>query len=148
MKLQPKNYRYIADVADEYCCDCYIDGFIAHEIQEIIPICVTGIKDDPDQMQSIDYSKLTPICVGAIQELNEKLNEKVDKMQLLIDSQYDMIKNLMTRLENLENNFYINNNSSAISSSVIGGGTIGVETSGGTNVETSGGTNVETSGTD
>ena len=99
MKLQPKNYRYIADVADECCCDCYIDGFIAHEIQEIIPICVTGIKDDPDQMQSIDYSKLTPICVGAIQELNNK----VDKMQELIDIQCEMIKILITRLDKLEN---------------------------------------------
>ena len=99
MKLQPKNYRFIADALDECCCDCYIDGFIAHEIQEIIPICVSGVKDDPEQMQSIDYSKLTPICVGAIQELNNK----VDKMQVLIDSQYDIIKTLITRLENLEN---------------------------------------------
>ena len=96
MKLQPKNYRFIADALDECCCDCYIDGFIAHEIQEIIPICVSGVKDDPEQMQAIDYSKLTPICVGAIQELNNK----VDKMQELINSQYEMIKILMTRLEN------------------------------------------------
>ena len=102
MKLQPKNYRYIADVADECCCNCYFDGFLAHEIQEIIPMCVSGLKDDPNQMQSIDYSKLTPICVGAIQELNQELNEKIDKMQVLIDSQYDMIKILITRLEKLE----------------------------------------------
>ena len=102
MKLQPKNYRFIEDAKDECCCNCYIDGFLAHEIQEIIPMCVSGVKDDPNQMQSIDYSKLTPICVGAIQELNQELNEKIDKMQVLIDSQYDMIKILMTRLEKLE----------------------------------------------
>jgi len=115
MKLQPKNYRYIADVADENCCDCYFDGFIAHEIQEIYPMCVSGIKDDPDQMQSIDYSKLTPICVGSIQELNNKVNSQ----QLLIDTQYKLIQNLIERLDILEKKNYIDNNSLAISDKVI-----------------------------
>jgi hypothetical protein len=61
-------------------------------------MCVSGVKDDPENFQQMDYSKLTPICVGAIQELNQK----VDKMQELIDSQYDIIKMLMTRIEKLE----------------------------------------------
>lgn len=98
MKLQPKNYRFIADALDECCCDCYIDGFIAHEIQEIIPICVSGVKDDPDQMQSVDYSKLTPICVGAIQELAEL----VQKQQKIIENQTLLIQNIMERLQILE----------------------------------------------
>ena len=105
MKLQPKNYRYIADVADECCCDCYFDGFIAHEIQEIIPMCVSGIKDDPDQMQSMDYSKLTPICVGALQELNDKVDkqqEMINKQQEMIDKQQEMIKDLIILINNKE----------------------------------------------
>ena len=109
MKLKPKNYRFIADVEDECCCNCYMDGFIAHEIQEILPMIVTGEKDDPNQMQQMDYSKLTPICVGSIQELNEKIEKQqilIDKQQILIDSQYEMIKMLISRLEILE----LNNN--------------------------------------
>jgi len=92
MKLQPKNYRFIADANDESCCECYFDGFLAHEVENIVPMAVTGIKDDPNMMQQLDYSKFTPICVGAIQELNEKINNQ----QKLIDM-------LMTRLEILEN---------------------------------------------
>ena len=105
MKLQPKNYRFIADALDESCCNCYIDGFLAHELQEIIPISVSGVKDDPEQMQSIDYSKLTPICVGAIQELNEKVDkqqEMINKQQEMIDKQYNMIKDLIILINNKE----------------------------------------------
>jgi len=98
MKLQPKNYRFIADAKDESCCDCYFDGFLAHEVQDIVPMAITGDKDDPNQMQVMDYSKLTPICVGAIQEVNEK----VDKMQLIIDNQQKIIEMLIKRIEILE----------------------------------------------
>jgi len=98
MKLKPKNYRFIADAKDESCCDCYFDGFLAHEVSDIIPMAVSGVKDDPNNFQQLDYSKFTPICVGSIQELNEK----VDKMQLIIDTQQKMIDLLMKRLNNLE----------------------------------------------
>jgi hypothetical protein len=47
-------------------------GVIAHELQEILPYAVNGIKDG-EKMQGVDYSKLVPILVKAIQELNEKL---------------------------------------------------------------------------
>ena len=49
-----------------------MDGVLAHELAEVIPYAVTGIKDAKD-MQSVDYSKLVPIMVKAIQELNDKL---------------------------------------------------------------------------
>jgi hypothetical protein len=99
MKLKPKNYRFIADVQNELCCECYFDGFLAHEIQEVIPMIVTGEKDDPNQMQQLDYSKLTPILTGAVQELKNE----VDSMKLIIDTQQKMIDLLMIRLEILEN---------------------------------------------
>jgi hypothetical protein len=44
-----------------------ITGFIAHEIQEILPYLVSGEKDGED-MQSMDYAKLTPLLTKAIQE--------------------------------------------------------------------------------
>jgi len=92
MKLQPKNYRFIADAKDECCCDCYFDGFLAHEVQDIIPMAVTGAKDDPDNFQQMDYSKLTPLLTGAVKELNEL----VQKQQILINT-------LIKRIEILEN---------------------------------------------
>ena len=97
LKLKPKNYRYIKNVEEN---DFRIsEGFIAHEVEDILPSAITGTKDDPENFQMLDYSSFTPLLTGAIQELNNK----VDKMQVLIDSQYEMIKMLMTRLENLEN---------------------------------------------
>ena len=47
-------------------------GGIAHEIQEIVPQAVTGEKD-AKEMQSVDYSKLVPILVQAIQELKAEI---------------------------------------------------------------------------
>jgi len=53
-------------------------GVIAHELQDIIPYAVQGKKDELDldgneKMQSVDYSKIVPVLIKAIQELNEKL---------------------------------------------------------------------------
>jgi hypothetical protein len=95
MKLQPKSYRFIKDV--EYGQDFIFDGFIAHEVEDIVPMSVSGKKDDPEVFQQLDYSKFTPLCVSAIQELNEL----VQKQQTLIDT-------LIKRIEILENNVVIN----------------------------------------
>jgi hypothetical protein len=54
-------------------------GFIAHEIQAIVPDCVVGEKDaisengEPDYQQ-VDYSKLVATLTSAIQELNAKVD--------------------------------------------------------------------------
>ena len=44
-----------------------VDGFFAHEVAPIIPEAVTGEKDAED-MQQLDYSKLTPLLTAALQE--------------------------------------------------------------------------------
>jgi hypothetical protein len=49
-----------------------MDGVLAHELQEVLPYAVTGQKDDKE-MQSVDYSKIVPILVKAIQELKAEL---------------------------------------------------------------------------
>jgi len=49
-------------------------GVLAHELQEVIPQAVTGEKD-AEQMQSVDYSKLVPILVQAIQEQQKQIEE-------------------------------------------------------------------------
>ena len=51
--------------------DYRMDGVIAHELAEVIPYAVVGEKD-AKEMQSVDYSKLTPILIKAIQELSSK----------------------------------------------------------------------------
>ena len=55
------------------------DGFIAHEIQAVIPNCVTGEKDAVNEdgtpkYQQMDSSGVIPFLVKAIQELNAKVD--------------------------------------------------------------------------
>lgn len=54
-------------------------GVMAHELAEILPYAVQGEKDG-EQMQSVDYSKLTPILVKAIQEQNQTIQELNEKL--------------------------------------------------------------------
>ena len=55
-----------------------VDGFLAHEAQEIVPEAVTGEKDAVDadgnpEYQGIDQSKLVPLLVATIQELEARI---------------------------------------------------------------------------
>ena len=47
-------------------------GVVAHELQEILPEAVSGIKDE-EEMQGVDYGKITPILIKAIQELEARI---------------------------------------------------------------------------
>jgi len=47
-------------------------GFIAHELQEVSPIAVSGTKDG-EEMQGVDYSKLVPELIAAVQYLLAKV---------------------------------------------------------------------------
>jgi hypothetical protein len=65
--LQVHRFNFIADP------DTVVDGFIAHEAQEVVPECVTGTKDEVDAdgnpvYQGIDQSKLVPLLTAALQE--------------------------------------------------------------------------------
>jgi len=55
-----------------------MDGVIAHELAEVLPYAVTGIKDG-EQMQSVDYSKIVPVMVQAIKELKAELDTYTGK---------------------------------------------------------------------
>ena len=55
-----------------------VDGFFAHEVSSVVPIAVTGTKDQVDSdnnpvYQGIDQSKLVPLLVAAVQELIGKV---------------------------------------------------------------------------
>jgi hypothetical protein len=65
--LRPIKYNFIGD-------SDVVSGFLAHEVQEVIPRAVTGEKDGVDadgepEYQGIDHSVLVPTLVGAVQEL-------------------------------------------------------------------------------
>lgn len=64
-KIKVYDYEWKAD-------NSRMNGVIAHELQEVIPYAVTGEKDG-DAMQQVDYSKLVPILVQAIQELKSEI---------------------------------------------------------------------------
>jgi hypothetical protein len=48
------------------------EGFIAHELQQIIPSAVDGEKDDPVTIQSLKPDAIIAVAVKAIQELSAK----------------------------------------------------------------------------
>ena len=82
-QLQPKRFNFLSDP------DTTVDGFLAHEVQNIVPEAIYGVKDGVDKngepdYQCIDQSKLVPLLTKAIQE-----------QQAIID-------NLKTRIEALE----------------------------------------------
>ena len=61
--MNTKPYKF------EYNYDCSTSfGMIAHELQDTLPEAVFGYKDG-EVMQGVDYMKLLPIAIKAIQEL-------------------------------------------------------------------------------
>ena len=66
-------FNFIADP------DTTVDGFLAHEVQAIVPEAVTGSKDAVDadgnpEYQGIDQSKLVPLLTAALQEALQKID--------------------------------------------------------------------------
>jgi len=58
------------------------EGFIAHEVQEIVPYVVKGEKDG-EAIQTMDYGKLTPLLVKAIQEQQTQIETLKAEIQEL-----------------------------------------------------------------
>lgn len=82
-------------------------GVMAHELQEILPYAVSGTKDAVDEngkmkIQGVDYGRITPILVKAIQEQDIKINklvkEKTELQEIILDMQRRLLK-----LENKNN---------------------------------------------
>jgi hypothetical protein len=62
--------------------DLRMDGVLAHELQEVLPYAVTGEKDGKE-MQGVDYSKLVPVLVKAIQELSAENTSLINRIEAL-----------------------------------------------------------------
>ena len=54
-------------------------GVMAHELQEVVPDAVSGEKD-AEEMQGVDYSKIVPLLIKSIQELEAKVKELKSKI--------------------------------------------------------------------
>ena len=69
--LKPSTYKWKADGSNG-------EGFIAHELAEVVPLAVTGVKDAVNEdgtvnPQGVDLSKVVPVLVAAIQELTARV---------------------------------------------------------------------------
>jgi hypothetical protein len=84
-QLKPARFNFIADP------DITVDGFLAHEAQSVVPESVhgtlNGMRDETDEegnvtsvpdMQGIDQSKLVPLLVKTIQELEARITALED----------------------------------------------------------------------
>ena len=88
MALKPVSYTWKSGGED--------NGFIAHDLQLILPKAVSGEKDavnedDTINPQGVDYSKIVATLTAAIQEL-----------KALVDTQANSIQSLTTRITALE----------------------------------------------
>ena len=66
---QIKTYKYKMEETHETQY-----GVLAHEIQEVLPHLVVGVKDG-DRMQSVDYQKIVPMLIKSVQEQQTQINE-------------------------------------------------------------------------
>ena len=77
-QLKPSRFNFIGE------SNKTVDGFIAHEVQDIVPEAIVGEKDEIDKdgnpfYQGIDQAKLVPLLVAAIQELETRVKELENK---------------------------------------------------------------------
>ena len=71
-QLRPSRFNFIGE------SNRTVDGFLAHEVQDIVPEAIAGAKDAVDadgnpKYQGIDQSKLVPLLVKTIQELEARI---------------------------------------------------------------------------
>lgn len=90
MAAKPVTYKWKSDGSAG-------EGFIAHELAEVVPLAVTGEKDAVDEEgkpkhQQVDYSRLVPLLTKGIQELTNS-----------VQSLQSTIKELEDRITDLEN---------------------------------------------
>ena len=60
-----------------------VHGFIAQEMQEVVPEAVTGDAES-DKMMSMDYGRITPVIVAALQDALKEIKElkiRIDELE-------------------------------------------------------------------
>jgi hypothetical protein len=67
MSMKPVTHTWIAAPEADA-----VHGFIAQEMQEIVPEAVSG-EDGGEEMMSMDYGRITPVLVAALQDAHNKI---------------------------------------------------------------------------
>lgn len=75
-------------------------GFVAQDLNEIVPEAVSPPDDETKGKWAVDYGKLTPVIVSAIQE-QQKLIEKLQQDISNLKAEVSKVKALVERLEAL-----------------------------------------------
>lgn len=80
-RIQVYDYAWKADGNREY-------GVMAHELQTELPYLVTGHKDEVDEngqacIQRVNYAKLVPVLLRAIQEQQEMISELKEQVKVI-----------------------------------------------------------------
>lgn len=81
-QLKPKRFNFIGEA------DRTVDGFLAHEVAEVVPHAVDGEKDAIDSTgkpiyQGIDQSAIVPLLTAALQEAIAKIEDLETRIQEL-----------------------------------------------------------------
>ena len=85
LELDPLLYSFIGK-------DDVHEGFIAHEVDAVVPNAVTGDKDAVDPitdapiLQQLDLSKLVPLLTQALKEAIWKIDDLQEKVEELQDA--------------------------------------------------------------
>ena len=94
--LNPVNFEWLLN-------GTRVDGFLAHEAQEVVPEAVTGERDEIDSngeplYQAIDQSKLVPLLTAALREALTEISSLTAAAQDTLTE----ISSLKSRVEALE----------------------------------------------
>jgi len=73
MKLSPKEYDWKEN-------DRHDIGFIAQEVEQVIPEIVKDKKHFDKEIKTLDYEKLTAVLIKAVQEQQQQINELKEKL--------------------------------------------------------------------
>lgn len=81
-ELNVKRFTFKADPTT------YVDGFLAHEVQDVVPEAIYGEKDAVDDdgkpvMQNIDQSKIVPLLTAALQDAFAEIEALTDRVAAL-----------------------------------------------------------------
>jgi hypothetical protein len=74
MQLQPVSYLWknpLSGPGEQI-------GFIAQQVQQVVPSIVH--TDASTTMESVDYARVTPLLVGSVQELDQKIQEQQNQI--------------------------------------------------------------------
>ena len=77
MSMNPVEHKWKSDQDADA-----VHGFIAQEMQKIVPEAVSG-DPEGEEMMSMDYGRITPIIVGALQDAHSKIIELENKLKIL-----------------------------------------------------------------